>query len=383
MWPTPRIVANLVRVVRIASFVLGVAGAASAAPAGTVEQTTLEHLDRLRHVEASKDDAAIARYNRQMDDAWGYFTANRAAVVPLLRQQLDAELRMPTPNNLVLLDVGYFLTVNGEPADQERATAALLATDSSAPVIRQNDKELFEFTHRVAALHDARILPFIDKAFLRDRVTVFIPQHSLRLDETLVCVFLYGVYGDGAEQHLQPLLADRTVARKVIETLVWIGSPASVPDVKRGSAVSPDYDTFIRATAFMMQAGGPQGRVAMLDVREADLDERTRAYYAKVRPAIASTDYVALRKPFGAAKSSRLSDEAVRARLSAMIKHDGKDDVTQPVDILDSTVPANELVRELMKVRARTFRRLSDEALSDVEMTNALINALRYRDKGV
>ena len=62
-----------------------------------------------------------------------------------------------------------------------------------------------------------------------------------------------------------------------------------------------------------------------------------------------------------------------------MHAHDGKDDSTRPTDILDATLPRDALIGELVAIRARTFRRLSDEALSDVEMTNALINTLRYR----
>lgn len=351
--------------------------------AATIERTALDHLDRLRAVQATSDGQAIARFNQQMDDAWKFFLANKAAVLPVLRGQLDAELRQPRPSSMMLMDVGYFLSQEGDAGDHERATRALLATDTTSPLIRQNDKELFEFTHRVAAWHDARILPFVDKAFLRRQVSVFIPQHALRLDGTLVCVFLYGVHGDGAEQHLRELLADPSVVRKVIEILIWIGSPDSVPAVRNAYLASPDPEVFTRMTAFMMRAGGPQGRAAMLSLRESEVDARSRPYYAKVRPAIASTDYASLRGQFGTAGSaSKLGDDQVRARLAAMIEHDGKDATTGPFDILDAGLRADELVGELVKVRTRSFRRLSDEALSDIETTDALIEALRYRGPG-
>jgi hypothetical protein len=64
-----------------------------------------------------------------------------------------------------------------------------------------------------------------------------------------------------------------------------------------------------------------------------------------------------------------------------MNKNFGKDETTHPSDVLDAKLPTDELVGELVKIRARTFNRLSDEALSDVEMTNLLINTLRYRGK--
>ena len=381
MFQTHSIGGGLGRLARLACLLFVAAAAPLLGIAATLEQTTLKHLDNLRGIQASTDSHAVARYNQQMDDAWKFFLANKGAVIPLLREQLDIEVRKPQPNGLVLLDIGYFLMQQGGAIDRERATAALLAIDTTSPVIRQNHKELFEFTHGVAALHDARVLPFIDKAFLRDKVTVFIPQHALRLDETLVCVFLYGVHGDGAEQHLRARLADRAVAKKVIEILAWLGSPVSVADVQAANAAARDYETFARATAFMMRAGGPQGRAAMLDVREGELDSRSRDYYAQIRPAIASTSYASLRKQFGSTARASLSDDQMRARLAAMSEHYGKDDTTQPLDILDAKLPADELVGELVKIRARTFSRLSDEALSDVEMINALINTLRYRGK--
>jgi len=374
---------DLARLARLACLVFVAATEPLIGRAATLEQTALEHLDRLRAVQATSDGKAIARYNQQMDDAWKFFLANKAAAVPVLREQLDAELRKPVPNSLVLLDVGYFLlSQGGVAADRELATSALLAIDTTSPVVRQNSRELFEFTHRVAALHDARILAFIDKAFLRDKVTLFIPQHALRLDETLVCVFLYGVYGEGSEPHLREQLADPKVARKVVEILVWLGSPASVPAVRSAYVAAREYETFTRMAAFMMRAGGPQGRAVMLDLRESELDARSREYYAKVRPAVASTSYAALRRQFGPERSPKLGDDEVRTRLAAMSERYGKDEKTEPLQILDSTLGADELVGELVKIRARTFSRLSDEALSDVEMTNALINTLRYRIQG-
>lgn len=347
--------------------------------AGPVEQATLDHLNTLRGVQATTDDKVIARYNQRMDEAWKYFSANKAASLPVLREQLAAEVHKPQPNDFILLDVGYFLQLQDAPEDKELSKSALLTLNPAAQLVQQNTKELFEFAHRVAASHDERILPFIDKAFLREKVTTFIPQHALRLDETLVCVFLYGVYGEGAEQHLQVLLADKTVSRKVIEILIWLGSPESVPAVAKAYATSPDYDTFSRMTAFMMKSGGPQGRAAMLDLRVNDLDARSREYYAKVRPAIESTNFDSLRKQFGPAGTNKLSDEQVKARLTAMNAHYGKDEATRPLDILNATLSRDYLTKELAAIRARTFFRLSDEALSDAEMTNALINTLRYR----
>jgi len=58
--------------------------------------------------------------------------------------------------------------------------------------------------------------------------------------------------------------------------------------------------------------------------------------------------------------------------------NDGKDDTTYPVDIIGSGLAPDELINWLLKIRGRTFFRLSGEALSDVELTNTMINAAAY-----
>jgi hypothetical protein len=62
-----------------------------------------------------------------------------------------------------------------------------------------------------------------------------------------------------------------------------------------------------------------------------------------------------------------------------MIGNFGKDDRTSPLAILDSGLPGNFLIAQLLEARHRSLYRLSDEALSDLQAKNALINGLRYR----
>lgn len=343
-------------------------------------QQVLGHLDHIRAVQAGAGKEATERYNREMDEAWRFFETHAKVALPVLREQLALEIRKPKPNQLLLLDVGFFLHSKGARQDQELAREALFALDPAAEIVRVNDKELFECTHQVAAGRDPRTLPFLDRAFLRGNVTVFIPQHFLTLDETLVCVFLYGVYGDGAEQHLIPLLRDASVARRVMEVLIWIGSPAAIPEIKAAYSRSRDGETFARVTTFMMKTAGPEGREAMMSVRPDELDASSREYLEKILPSVRDAGYESLRRQFGPPEAApRLSEKEVRERLAKMLTTYGKDDSTEPGSILDSTVSKAELIGELTKIRTGALHRLSDEGLSDVEMTNAMINALRYR----
>jgi hypothetical protein len=358
-----------------AAFVPGVSGA-------TVEEETLERLAQIRAIKAEGDRSATDRYNKQLDEAWKFFGANKAVALPVLRRELALELKKDKPSQLVLLDIGYFIRLQQTASDKELAKQALFALDTHADIVRWNLQQLFLLSHAVASDRDPRTLAFLDKTFLRDQVTAFIPQHALTLDETLVCVFLYGVYGQGAETHLRPLMAEGKLTHKVIEILVWIGSPESIPEVKAAMAGNRDYETFARVTTFMMQVGGPQGRELMLQIDPRSLDAKSAEYYGKIRKAIERTSYEAMRAQFSKLPGERnLPDDELKKRLSAMYESYGKDDKTSPEAVVSSGLPSAFLIDQLTRIRSRMFYRLSDEALNDVEMTNALLNTLRYRGK--
>jgi hypothetical protein len=350
--------------------------------AATIEQETLAHLDRIRAVRVGGDAKANEAYNKQMDEAWKFFNANQKSVLAILRRELSLESRKDKPNNLFLLDIGYYLYLHKEVSDKELGKQALFRLDTTSEIIRSNQQQLFHFTHAVASDKDPKLLPFLDKTFLKEKVTAFIPQHSLTLDETLVCVFLYGIYGQTAELHLKSLLKDRSLAQKVIEILIWIGSPDSIQDVKAAMTASRDYEAFVRATAYMMKIGGPRGRAIMLAIKPGDFDDKSREFYGKVKKDIEATSYSILRKQFtGIPGIAKLSGDDLKKRLSAMYENYGKDDEISPEAVLNSDLPRDFLINELLRIRSRMFYRLSDEALSDVVMTNAILNTLYYRDQ--
>ena len=356
--------------------------AVSTGRAGSVEDETAKWLAVIRAIKPEGGGAATNRYNEQLDGAWKFFAANKSRALPILRKELSNELRRESPNQLLLLDVGYYIRLQEGQSDKELGRESFFAIDPGAEIVRWNQREFFEFAHSVVADRDPKTLAFLDEAFLRGGVKAFIPQHALSLDETLVCAFLYGEFGDGAEQHLASQLADRTVANRILEILIWIGSPESVPAVKQAMMETRNYDTFVRATAFMMTAGGPKGRDAMLSVPIRTFDAKSRQYYAEVRRDIEATTYVALQKQFeGFPGPGAMSDADIKEALSAMYRNYGKDDKTSPRAILASGLPKSYLTTQLSRIRSRMFFRVSDEALSDVKMTNAILNALYYRKR--
>jgi hypothetical protein len=349
--------------------------------AATLEQETITQLNVIRAIKAGGTEAANAAYNKQMDAAWQFFAANKPQVLPILRSQLQAELAREQPSDLILLDIGFFLT-NETSEDKLLARDALFRLNPRAAIVQTSRLELFELTHTVAQDRDPRVLGLIDSEFLSSDRKIFIPQHALELDGTLACVFLYGAYGSDSEAVLRARLKDPLAVKRVLEVLAWLGSPDSVHAVGEALSASPNYETFSRVTSFMMRAGGAAGRDFMLTLAPDTLDARSREYLSKVRTAIQAASFETVRKSFANLPGEKkLPDAEVKSRLTDMIAHYGRDDRTNPAAILDSGLESDFLITQLLEVRSRTLYRLSDEALDDVSVTNALINGLRYRGR--
>jgi len=356
--------------------------AASNSFAASFEDDVASSLGRLREVRVVSDPKLIAQYNSQMDAAWKLFSSDKGRSLPLLRAALQSELRASKPSDLLLLDAGYFVYVNDTAEGKASAMDALAHIDFRTPVVAANKRELFDFMYAVSKSHDPAILPLIEKAFLTSDDSIFVPQHALKLDGTLVCVFLYGAYGPESESVLKAKLADKVVAKRALELLVWLGTPASLPEVSRAVADSPSYDILTRVTSYMMQVAGPAGRSFMLALDSKKFDEPSKQYLAKVRAAIQETTFEKLKA--GLARmpgDQQLPDDVLLARLDIMFKNYGVDDRTSPMALLNSSIPSQVLIDKLVAIRGRTLFRLSDEALSDVEVTNAALVALRYKPR--
>lgn len=353
------------------------------ARAGSFEQDTLKKLDFIRSIRVSSDDKLLHEYNRQLDEIWEFFRGNKSKVLPILEQQLGIELKKERPNDYFLLDIGSFLYLEGGAQHKPSAKRSLYSIDHTRDLIKQNRLQLFYFAQMVSADRDPAVLPFLDRVFLRNAGgSVFVAQHAMTLDPALMCVFLYGVYGPDSEPHLVSLLKDASISKRIIEILIWIGSDASTAQVKDVMLAQHDYDTFIRGLSYMIQLGGPTGRKIMLAIDPKELDQKTLQYYNSVRNKIASVTYESIKGGLeGFPGDSRLSDDEVKKRLALMYESYGKDEDTNPMAILNSSLPKEYLVGELTKIRSRMLHRVSDEALSDVQMTNTLINALHYRPK--
>lgn len=349
--------------------------------AATVEQDTLTHLNHLRAIRADQNSAATIRYNQDLDAAWKFFLSHKAQSIPVLAAQMQAELKLKQPNDLILLDTGLLLYTYGGAPEKALAVDALTRLDPESAIVRANFKELFDFTFAVARDHEPRVLPVIERAFLPANPKINIPQRTLKLDGTQTCVFLYGAYGPGAETALRAKLADPAVTRRVLEILIWLGSPAALPEVNQAIAAAPSQEMVERATAYMMQAAGPAGRDAVLNLGTRPLSEKSRRYLDKLKPEIKLTSLASARASLDRFPGDkRLSDAVVATRVAAMLKNGSMNEATNPLAIIDSGLAPARLIADFSELRRRTFARLSTDALSEVEAINFLINTLRYKD---
>lgn len=327
------------------------------------------NIAHIRAMPAATNAAAIGAQRIELNTAWRLFGDYREEAIPLLRRELATELRAARPSPQLLLDAAYFLTVYGADSDMALATQAALAIPADAAL---DGPQLFRLLHMAAASRDTRLLPLIDRAFLRNAVTLPIPQQGTSIDEAGLRVFLYGRFAAAGERHLASLLRDSALVKPVLDILPLLGSPDSVPAVQP-LLQSTDMEVFTRAVNFLLRAGGPEGRQALLALKWQDLPKEAGEYFVSIREQLA-------RPPAPPRGQGAIADTEVRRQLDALEAADGRYQALNPAAIAQSGLPKRELLERLGRIRERSFARATNEALNDIETTSALLNAVRYRD---
>lgn len=345
------------------------------------ETEIVSRINELRGVSLPRNENETKVINEKLDSVWSFLRENNDRAIPILAEELRKELLKPAPDDFFLLDAGYLLLIETGKTYSDLVLRALERLDAKSEVIQANFRQLFEVTFAFASMQDSRVLPIVDRAFLSSFQKIFIPRHSLTLDPALMCVFLYGAYGPDSETHLlNKLDKDQADAQRILEILNWIGTDRSIEHVKKIMTTHRDYDTYVRSVGYFMRLGGPKGRSIVLNTDVRGFDKRTQDYFKKIKSDVKKQSFKNIAHSFkGLGGEKSLPDEVVKQRLRTMYENFGKDSNTNPMAILNSTLPEDYLINELIKNRSRMFHRLSDEALYDVEMTNSVINALMYK----
>lgn len=353
----------------LAAFLASAAFSANAGDAATDAAITAR-IAQVRAMPAAANAAAAGAQRRELDAAWRFFGDYRNDSVPLLRRELAAELRSPRPSQQLLLDAACFLVAYGADSDRPLAVQAALAINPDALL---DGPQLFRLMHAAAASKDARLLPLIDRIFLRKSVSIPLPQQGSAIDETGVRALLYGRFGATGERHLAGMLRDPAVAKPVLDVLQLVGSPASVPAVEP-LLQSADIETFTRAVNFLVRAGGPQGRQVLLALKPQGLSKEALEFFAPMRQRLAQ-------QPAPQTGKGTLPDAEVRRLLDRLEANDGRYEGIDPSAIVQSRLPRQELIERLAGIRERSFARATNEALAEIDTTSALLNALSYREQ--
>jgi hypothetical protein len=351
---------------------------------------TLQRLAQIRGLPTATGTQEAVRQRGELDAAWRWFGNHKAEALPVLRRELAAELKKAQPNQLLLLDVGYFLRAQGEPADSALALQALLRIDADGTVPKSQSQQLFRFVHALAAEREERLWPLVDKVFLRGHVTVFLPQQGYTVDETSTCIYLYAQYGAAGERHLRALLRDAGVVQRALEVLMWVGSPESVPAVA-ALLNTADADTFARAATFLLRAGGPQGRDALRTFDPRGLQGKALEFYRQTRGQLDRMSFEALAEQLVEVSEERtatpppavrgLDAASARQALDRLYASYGSYEGIAPAALARAALPKQVLIDELVRVRERSLLRVSGDALADIDTTNTLINTLRFRER--
>jgi len=106
------------------------------------EDDIRKHIDLLRGIEPTKDQAKLKQLNSRMDEAWRVIEQNKSDALPVLRKELQAAIDAKTSDQFVLLDVAYLLVRQDAQKSAALGVTALERIDPKADVIRANWEEL-------------------------------------------------------------------------------------------------------------------------------------------------------------------------------------------------------------------------------------------------
>lgn len=344
-----------------------------------------QNLDGLRGIQLPKgpeSQAQIDALNKKMDAAWGFFESHKDSL-SLAEEELRKEVAAKEPDQFFLLDVGHLIMSYEGPKAGHLSLSALERIDPNAEIIKANWVELFHFAMKLGAAgaDTDRYLTQMDRIYLPNDIVVefFQAPHVVKLDTLDVCCMVYGVVGDPAAVHLSGLLklpgADR---ERIVRVLGAVGSEDDTPAVKAVLDSTGDFKLISPCVRFLMEVGGPSGRAAVLAIDPARVDAESNAYLAKTRSAVEGVSFSAFVESLSSMDPRTVSDSELQRLLNKMEERNGEDSETPPGALLKSGIPKGNLLAQMKRIRARSFRRETNHVFEDLPVTNSLINGLQY-----
>ncbi|HVU17825.1 MAG TPA: hypothetical protein VHD32_12935 [Candidatus Didemnitutus sp.] len=371
---------TLIRILPAAfAFVVGYSGRAA-----DVAVQTLEHLNGLRGIQVPKEKEKTAELNARMDSTWEFVRKHREVALPVVETELKRAIAADPADQFFLLDMAFLLTQENGTKDATLAVGALERLDPAAEVIRANWKELFDFVMRLGAGggETDRYLAQVDRIYFSNKedVTFFLAPHYVQLNPLDVACMVYGVTGQAGASHLAHRLAlPGADQKRILVILSAIGSEVDVPTVNQVMTSATDEETIARCVTFMAEVGGPSGRAAVLARNPRNLSAAAQKKFDQSRRQVERLGFDSLVAGLTEISQNRVSDRKLRQLLDRMEENNGEDSETPPAMVATSGLPTHEVLAQMKRIRARSFRRETNHVFEDLPIANAIINALQYR----
>ena len=342
---------------------------------------TKKRLQIVRSVSLNPTKSDINKYNLKRSKIWNFFLTSKRITLPILERELKAEIEKKDKNDFFLLEVGHFLFLQGSTVQKNKAVQALYSIDASKISKSFNFNKLFNFTYRVSKERYPGILAFIDGAFLsKVKQRVVISKGSVNLDNTMICVFLYGAYGPDSENHLLKSISNPLNKQRVIEVLTWVGSEQSVIQVKKTISQETDYALLTSALTYLLQNGGSEGLQVVRELNTNKFDKDLRNFYDRIQKAARMMSLESLTARYSRHPGKlEYSDQELKLRLSHMYDNGRLDRQLNPLAIINSKLPKHVLLLELGKIRHKIFSKISNQGIGDIQFINALMNTIQFR----
>lgn len=354
--------------------------------AETYEEEVIQSIESIRTIKDSEDKKEIEEFNSLMDSNWKKFAEKKSVSIPIIQNKLKEELSSKTPNQMILLDLSWYL-VNSDPnCDLQIITQTFEAIDFRNPTIIQNTQQYFRLALFLSEKSIPGFLNLIDQRFLRNESrTFFIPQHVALVDAHAQRTHLYGVYGDQSVPHLLKLLKTETnikLRQSMTSILRRICTPDCANDISEILKTEQDHTTFVNGTYILLDNVGPVGKDLYLNLNPKSLSKETEDYFHSEQNYVKNQSYSffigKLKKKYGESNND-FSDSQLMTELEKMIQNRGESDIIHPLDFFSNSIDKQILINKLIEARRKSFLRINHHGMQDIDINNLILNTIYYQ----
>ncbi|TGL38949.1 hypothetical protein [Leptospira perdikensis] len=357
--------------------------------AETYEDEVNRSIESIRTIKDSEDKKEIEEFNFLMDANWKKFSEKKSVSIPIIQTKLKEELNSITPNQMLLLDLSWYLAVSDPNQEQINLIAKTFETiDFRNPTIVQNTQQYFRLALFLSEKQIPGFLNLIDQRFLRNESrSFFIPQHISMVDAHAQRTHLYGIYGNQSVPHLINLLKiekNTKLRQSITSILRRICTPDCANDIYEMLETEQDHTTFVNGTYILLDNAGPVGKELYLKLKPKSLSKETEDYFFSEKIYVKNQSYhffiEKMKKKYGES-SNDFSDSKLLAEIEKMIQNQGASQTIHPLDFFSNSIEKQILIDKLIETRRKCFLRINRHGMEDIDINNFILNTIYYKDQ--